>query len=511
MIGAAPFLLGRPHESAMAREVASSVGRGEEDPYSNALAQLASVAQVIEIDPVYYEMLKTPRREITVYLHMKMSDGSVRSFVGYRIQHNNARGPYKGGLRYHPIVSLSEMRAMAMLMTWKTALIDVPYGGAKGGITVDPSELDEDELEELTRKYVNAIYYNIGPEVDIPAPDVGTNPQVMAWIMNEYSKMKGYNVPAVVTGKPVELGGSLGRREATGRGVAIVAREALRAIKGRDIKGARVAVQGFGNVGSNTVRFLMEMGAKVVAISDVGGGRYFPDGVPVAFDKLYADFLAAGTVGKLPYGTPITNAELLESEVDVLIPAAIENQITGDNAGRIRADIVVEGANGPTTPMADRILERNGVAVIPDILANSGGVLVSYFEWVQNLEREQWTLEEVNSKLDAKMVRAFNEVHGMARERGISHRLAALALAVDRVVKAMKLAGWHRPWASAHARAIRRRTSRSGPAGGSRRSPARPSSSTSTPGRSPPGAPGSSGGSWSCSGNSSPSGPPSWG
>ncbi|MDP7982710.1 MAG: Glu/Leu/Phe/Val family dehydrogenase [Conexivisphaera sp.] len=417
--------------------------KGEEDPYSNALAQLASVSQVIEIDPVYYEMLKTPRREIAVYLHMKMTDGSVKSFVGYRIQHNNARGPYKGGLRYHPMVSLSETRALAMLMTWKTALIDVPFGGAKGGITVDPAQLDEDELEELTRKYVDSIYYNIGPEVDVPAPDVGTNPQVMAWIMNEYSKMKGYNVPAVVTGKPVELGGSLGRKEATGRGVAIVAREALRAIRGRDLKGARVAVQGFGNVGSNTVRFLMEMGAKVVAISDIGGGRYFPDGVPVPFEKLYSDFLAAGTVGKLPYGTPIGNEELLESEVDVLVPAALENQITEANAHKIRAGIVVEGANGPTTPFADRVLERNGIAVIPDILANSGGVLVSYFEWVQNLEREQWELEEVNSKLEARMVKAFNDVHKMAQEKGVSHRLAALTLSVDRVVKAMKLSGWH--------------------------------------------------------------------
>ena len=417
--------------------------REEEDPYGNALAQLASVAQIIEIDPVYYEMLKTPRREIVVYLHMRMRDGSVRSFVGYRVQHNNARGPYKGGLRYHPIVSLSEVRALAMLMTWKTALIDVPFGGAKGGITVDPGQLNEDELEELTRKYVDAIYYNIGPEIDVPAPDVGTNPQVMAWIMNEYSRLKGYNVPAVVTGKPVELGGSLGRKEATGRGVAIVAREALRAIKGKDIKGARVAVQGFGNVGSNTVRFLMEMGAKVVAISDIGGGRYFPEGVPVPFEKLYSDFLAAGTVGKLPYGTPIGNKELLESEVDVLIPAAIENQITEANARDVRADIIVEGANGPTTPLADKILERNGVAVIPDILANSGGVLVSYFEWVQNLEREQWSLEEVNSKLEARMVRAFNEVHRTAVEKGISHRLAALTIAVDKVVRAMKLSGWH--------------------------------------------------------------------
>jgi len=417
--------------------------KGEEDPYSNALAQLASVAQVIDIEPEYYEMLKTPRREISVYLHMKMTDGSVKSFVGYRIQHNNARGPYKGGLRYHPMVSMSETRALAMLMTWKTALIDVPFGGAKGGITVDPAQLNEDELEELTRKYVDSIYYTIGPEVDVPAPDVGTNPQVMAWIMNEYSKMKGYNVPAVVTGKPVELGGSLGRNEATGRGVVITAREALKAILGKDIKGATFAVQGFGNVGSNTVRFLMEMGAKVVAVSDIGGGRYFADGIQVPFEKLRSDFMASGSIGKLPYGAPITNKELLESDVDVLVPAAMENQITESNAHRIRARIVVEGANGPTTPFADRVLERNGIAVIPDILANSGGVLVSYFEWVQNLEREQWPLEEVNSKLEARMIKAFGDVHKFALEKGVSHRLAALALSVDRVVRAMRLAGWH--------------------------------------------------------------------
>ncbi|MGC9208959.1 MAG: Glu/Leu/Phe/Val family dehydrogenase [Nitrososphaeria archaeon] len=417
-------------------------GVKEEDPYNNALTQLAMAAEESQIDPVYYEMLKFPMRELATYIHIKMPDGTVRSFIGYRVQHNNARGPFKGGIRYHPNVNLNEVRALSMWMTWKTALIDIPFGGAKGGINVDPSELSQDELETLTRKYTDSVFNFIGPEVDIPAPDVGTNPQVMAWIMNEYSKLKGYNVPAVVTGKPVEIGGSEGRLEATGRGVAVIVREVARRILKKDIKDVTVAVQGFGNVGSFTVKFLSEMGAKIVGISDVSGGKLFKNGLPMSFDQLYARYTSAKLFSRLDIGEDITNEELLELPVDVLIPAAIENQIHEGNADRINARAIVEAANGPTTPMADKKLQNRGIPVIPDILVNSGGVLVSYFEWVQNIEHEHWEYEEVVQKLEAKMVKAFNSMYEYANERNVPYRLAALSIAVKRVVDAMKLTGW---------------------------------------------------------------------
>ncbi len=413
----------------------------EENPYENAIAQLASVMQVIDVPLDYYEMLKVPKREIVVYLHLKRSDGTVSSFMGYRVQHNNARGPYKGGLRYSSLVDINEVRALAMLMTWKTALVDIPFGGAKGGINVDPSSTSGDELEVLTRKFVDEITYNIGPEIDVPAPDVGTNPQVMAWIMNEYSRLKGYNVPAVVTGKPVELGGSLGRLEATGRGVSIIAREAAKAVLKKDIKDVTVAVQGFGNVGSYTVKFLTEMGAKVVAVSDVYGGKLFKNGID-SFERLYKDYSATKSMKRLPYGEDISNEELLTMDVDMLIPAAIENQINENNANKISAEVIVEAANAPTTPMADKILEKNGIKVLPDILVNSGGVIVSYFEWVQNLEREQWTLEEVNTKLEQKLTKAFYDILQFSESKNVPYRVGALALAVERVVNAMKLLGW---------------------------------------------------------------------
>jgi glutamate dehydrogenase/leucine dehydrogenase len=417
-----------------------------ENPFNNALAQLASITDVISIESEYYEMLKSPRREVIVALPLKLADGTSVTFTGYRVQHNNARGPYKGGMRYHPSVTLGEVKALAMWMTWKSAVIDIPFGGAKGGVTVDPKKLSNDDLERLTRKFVSAIDRDIGPEVDIPAPDLNTNAQTMAWMMNEYSRLHGHNVPAVVTGKPIEIGGSEGRAAATGRGVAICAREAVRKYLHSELKDITVAVQGFGNVGSNTVKSLMEMGAKIVAISDVVGGAK-PKGAKNYFDQSFASLLDTsnklGSISKIPNIEQISNEQVLETEADLLIPAALENQITENNADRIKAKLVIEAANGPTTPMADKILQRQGITLVPDILANSGGVLVSYFEWVQNLNRDHWTEEEVNNRLEHKMVHSFNEVVALAEKDGIDLRRAALVLAVNKVVAAMKLSGWH--------------------------------------------------------------------
>jgi len=415
-------------------------------PFDNALAQLASVSDMLDIEPEYYEMLKSPRREVTVSLPIKLSDGTITTYRGYRIQHNNARGPYKGGIRYHPSVSIDEVKALAMWMTWKAAIIDIPFGGAKGGITADPTRMKLDDLERLTRKFVDGIERDIGPEVDIPAPDMGTNPQTMGWIMNEYSKLRGHNVPAAVTGKPLELGGSEGRISATGRGVAICTREAVKKYLRKDLKEVTVAVQGFGNVGSYTVKTLMELGAKMVAISDVGGGArpksnsgHFEE----PFEVLYSNSMKYGSISKLPSAEPISNEELLESEADILIPAALENQITDENVRDIRAKVVVEAANGPTTPVADKMLEKQGVRLIPDVLVNSGGVLVSYFEWVQNLNRDHWREEEISNRLETKMNQAFHQVLDYAEKENVDLRRAALALAVDKVAKAMRLAGWH--------------------------------------------------------------------
>lgn len=417
-----------------------------EDPFNNALTQLASITDIVSIDSEYYEMLKSPRREVIVSLPLKLVSGNTVTFTGYRVQHNNARGPYKGGVRYHANVTLSEVKALSMWMTWKSALIDIPFGGAKGGITVDPKKLTHDDLERLTRKYVDAIERDIGPEIDIPAPDLNTNAQTMAWMMNEYSRLKGHNVPSVVTGKPVELGGSEGRQAATGRGVAICVREAVKKFLKKEVKDVTVAVQGFGNVGTNTVGSLMEMGAKIVAISDVVGGArstsstgYFDQ----KFDSLLEESNEAGSISKVREVEQISNEELLESQVDVLVPAALENQIAEGNASKINAPLVVEAANGPTTPMADKVLLRKGIKIVPDILANSGGVLVSYFEWVQNLNRDHWTEKVVNDRLESKMGKAFHDVLEYSEKQNIDMRRAALVLAVERVVSAMKLSGWH--------------------------------------------------------------------
>jgi len=417
-----------------------------ENPFNNALAQLASITDIISIEPEYYEMLKSPRREVIVALPLKLGDGTSVTFTGYRVQHNNARGPYKGGIRYHPSVTLGEVKALAMWMTWKSAVIDIPFGGAKGGVGVDPKKLSNDDLERLTRKYVSALDRDIGPEIDIPAPDLNTNSQTMAWMMNEYSRLHGHIVPAVVTGKPIEIGGSEGRAAATGKGVAICAREAVKKYLHSEMKDVTVAVQGFGNVGSNTVKSLIEMGARIVALSDVVGGAR-PKSPKKFFEQTFSSMLESsnklGSISLIPNVEQISNEEVIETEADLLIPAALENQITENNAHKVKAKIVIEAANGPTTPMADKILERQGIKLVPDILANSGGVLVSYFEWVQNLNRDHWSEEEVNNRLEHKMVHSFNEVVTIAEKDGIDLRRAALVLAINKVVAAMKLSGWH--------------------------------------------------------------------
>ncbi|MFP3213862.1 MAG: Glu/Leu/Phe/Val dehydrogenase [Nitrososphaeria archaeon] len=404
-----------------------------------ALQQLKKAADLLNLEEDIREILSHPQREVQVSLPVRMDNGKIKVFIGYRVQHNNARGPYKGGIRYHPNVSLDEVRALAMWMTWKTAVLDLPLGGAKGGIVCDPKTLSPGEIERLTRRYAYAISGIIGPYEDVPAPDVYTGPQHMAWIMDTYSILKGHLEPGVITGKPVEVGGSLGRNDSTSRGVAIVVAEAARKLN-INIKGATVAIQGFGNVGSNAAIIMAkEYGMKVVAVSDSKGGIYNKSGLNV--EKVLAEKEKSGTVTTYKDAEKITNDELLTLDVDVLVPAALEQVITKDNAEKIKAKIIGEGANGPTTPEADEILYQKGTMVIPDILANSGGVTVSYFEWVQNLERLQWPLEEVNKMLEQKMVKAFNDVYEASKKYKTDMRTAALTVAVSRVSQAIKLRG----------------------------------------------------------------------
>ncbi len=415
------------------------IAETELNAYEMALAQLDEAARHLkDLDPGILERLRYPQRELTVHFPVRMDDGRVRIFTGYRVHHSTVRGPSKGGIRYHPRVDLDEVRAMAMWMTWKCAVVDIPYGGAKGGVVVDPAALSLGELERLTRRYATEISILMSPEGDIPAPDVNTNPQVMAWIMDTYSMHRGYSTPAVVTGKPVEIGGSLGRLGATGRGVALCARWALERL-GMQVKGATVAIQGYGNVGSSTGICLQDMGCRVIAVSDVHGGVYRQAGIDAR--ELARWVRSEGTVCGFPGTEPITNADLLAMPCDVLVPAALEGQITGRNAGNVRAKIIVEGANGPTTPEADKILERKGVVVVPDILANAGGVTVSYFEWVQGLQFLFWGEDEVNKRLEEIMARAFNEVWRMADECAVPLRLAALMLAIKRVHDATLIRG----------------------------------------------------------------------
>ncbi|RLI14587.1 MAG: glutamate dehydrogenase, partial [Candidatus Hecatellales archaeon] len=366
----------------------------------------------------------------------------IKVFNGYIVLHNPWRGPYKGGIRYHPSVNLDEVKALAMWMTWKCAVIDIPYGGAKGGIKCNPKEMSQSEIERLTRRFTATMIDDMDPFKYVPAPDVYTNEQVMAWIMDTYSTIKGYSVPEVVTGKPVSLGGSLGRKEATGLGVAICVREAAKSL-GLDMSKLTVAVQGFGNVGSYAAISLADMGAKIIAVSDLvpdlPGGIYNPEGIN---PRKLKDFKAkTGVIAGFPGSREVPADDVLTMECDVLVPAALENQITSRNAGDIKARIISEGANGPTTPEADAILNRNEVLVVPDILANTGGVTVSYFEWVQNLTRERWTEEEVNRKLEQKIVKSFHDIYEAAKEHNVSMRTAAMMLAVGRVTDAFEKAG----------------------------------------------------------------------
>jgi glutamate dehydrogenase (NAD(P)+) len=411
---------------------------GPINPWSVAQQQFDLAAERLNLDPGLRKVLREPRRELIVHFPVKMDDGSVQVFTGYRVQHNLGRGPAKGGIRYHQDVSLDEVKALAMWMTWKCAVVGIPFGGGKGGVVVDPKKLSIKELEGLTRRYATEISIIIGPEKDIPAPDVNTNAQTMAWIMDTYSMHVGYTVPGVITGKPIALGGSEGRNEATARGAVYCIVEAASHL-GLDLKTATVAVQGFGNAGSIAARLIRDEGATVVAVSDSTGGIHNPAGLDV--DRIIAWKKEHGTVQGFPGTTDITNPEVLEVDCDILIPAALENQITARNAGDIKARIVAEAANGPTTPEADDILHANGVFSIPDILCNAGGVTVSYFEWVQDLNRDFWNEAEVNEKLKMIMIKAFKDTLMMSLKEGVNMRTAAYLLAVQRVADATSMRG----------------------------------------------------------------------
>ncbi len=404
-----------------------------EDPWAMAQGQLRRVCRFMEIGDNMLNVLLECKKAVAVSIPVRMDDGSVQTFEGFRVTHNVARGPSKGGIRYHPGVTLEETKALAMWMTWKCALMGLPFGGAKGGVICNPKLLSVSELERLTRRYTTEIINLIGPEVDIPAPDVGTGAREMAWIFDTYSMNKGYSVLGVVTGKPLTVGGSLGRVEATGRGAVYCIREAIRK-RGERIVDLRVAVQGVGNVGSNVARILAADGATIVALSDSTSGIYNPDGIDVGAALEHKR--EAGTLVGLNGSEEITNEELLVIDCDVLAPCALEQVITGENADQVKASIVCEGANGPTIPEADRILDDRGVLVLPDVLANAGGVVVSYFEWVQGLQEYFWSEGEVNAKLNDIVTRAFHETWRMHEERSLSMRDAAYALAVGRVAEA---------------------------------------------------------------------------
>ena len=408
--------------------------------FAAMLQEFDGAARILNLDPGIWRILTHPKRQIVVSCPVQMDNGEIEVFTGYRVQYNVTLGPAKGGIRYHPEVSLDEVTALAAWMTWKCAVAHIPFGGGKGGIVCDPTRMSPRELEALTRRYVAEIVDAIGPEKDVPAPDVNTNAQVMAWVMDTYSMHVGHTATAVVTGKPVEMGGSLGRREATGRGVMIVTREAARHL-GLDITRASVALQGFGNVGSVSAELLAGLGARIVAVTDWKGGVHNPAGLDVPALVDYAR--RHNTVDEFPGGKPLANDQLWGLDVDVLIPAALENQITMENAPEIRARIVVEGANGPTTPEAHRHLHERGVFVVPDILANSGGVTVSYFEWVQDRYGYFWTLDEVNTRLEAKMCEAFEDVLQTSIKYTVDLRTAAYIVAIARVGTVTKMRGMY--------------------------------------------------------------------
>ena len=403
-----------------------------------AQSQFDLAADRLDLSQGLRKVLREPKRSLTVHFPVKMDDGSVEVFTGYRVQHNLSRGPAKGGVRYHQNVTLDEVMALAMWMTWKCAVVGIPFGGGKGGVVVDPKKLSLREVEGLTRRYTTEISVLIGPERDIPAPDVNTNSQTMAWMMDTYSMNVGYTVPAVVTGKPIPLGGSEGRNEATAQGAVYTIVDAARHL-GMDLHNARVAVQGFGNAGSIAAQLICAQGAKVVAVSDSTGGIYRPEGLDI--DGILIWKQEHNTVTGFPGTRDISNAELLEIDCDILIPAALENQITARNAGKIQARMIAEAANGPTTPEADEILHRNGVFQIPDILCNAGGVTVSYFEWVQDLDRDFWSVTQVNAKLREIMTRAFSSTLEMSLREKVNMRTAAYLLAVQRVADATSVRG----------------------------------------------------------------------
>lgn len=409
---------------------------------ANAQASLTKAAQALNLDPNIFALLRTNSRSLIVSLPVEMDDGHVEVFTGYRVQHTTARGPAKGGIRYHQSVTLEEVSALAQLMTWKCSLVNVPFSGGKGGIAVDPRQLSENELRRMTRRYTYAISPIIGPNIDIPAPDMNTNERTMSWISDTYSIIKGESNSEIVTGKPVSLGGSLGRIDATGLGVAISVKEILKRA-GKPMNECTVAVQGFGNVGTWSARHIAEMGAKIVAVSDISGGYYNPEGLDI---EAMVDYVKQSKTRTLEgYTTPglstISNEELLELPCDVLVPAAMENQITASNADKVQAKFIVEGANGPTTPEADAILQDRGIIVVPDILANAGGVVVSYFEWVQGREGFYWTVDEVRSRLHHFMEVAFDDMYTFGQHRSVPLRQSAMMLAVQRVADAVALRG----------------------------------------------------------------------
>lgn len=409
------------------------------NPYDNVLSVMDRAAELLGYEQSDYDMLKYPERELKVSIPVEMDDGTVKVFEGYRVQHSTSRGPAKGGIRYHQDVNMDEVKALAAWMTFKCAVVNIPYGGGKGGVVVNPSTLSKGELRRLTRRFTAMIAPIIGPEQDVPAPDVGTTPEVMGWIMDTYSMLNGRCIHGVVTGKPIEIGGALGRKEATGRGVMQTAKLILKK-NGVDLQRATVAVQGLGNVGGTTAKLLHKKGCKIVAVSDVSGAIYCETGLDIpgilkhiSAPKTFVDTYNAEGVSH------ISNEELLELPVTLLVPAALENQLNADNADRIKAQFIVEAANGPTTPEADEVFAKKGITLVPDILANAGGVVVSYFEWVQNIQSVSWTEDEVNAKLTDIMTNAFTAVYELSKKRGISLRMAAYLIAMDRVVTAKKM------------------------------------------------------------------------
>ena len=410
------------------------------NPFEISQRQLDKAAATLNLDPQVHALLREPMRTLEVHFPVRMDDGTVKTFTGFRVQYNDARGPTKGGLRFHPEETIDTVKALAAWMTWKCAVVDIPYGGGKGGVICNPKELSTGETERVARGFIRAIGRFIGPEKDVPAPDVYTTPQIMGWMMDEYSTIVGYNAPGVITGKPISLGGSLGRGDATARGTVYCVIEAAKVL-GIDLKGATVAIQGYGNAGHYCGTLMQELaGSKIVAVTDSRGGVYDPNGIDS--EAAYQHKQSTGGVSGFNGLKAITNDEVLELDVDVLIPAAIENVITDKNAANVKAKIVAEAANGPTTPEADEILHKNGVYVIPDFLCNAGGVTVSYFEWVQNIGGFYWKIEDVHTRLKERMVKAFYETHEMAKQHNVDNRVGAYLVSIARVAEAMQLRGW---------------------------------------------------------------------